>query len=91
MASKLKRQRARKMYGLNYLEGKRVLFTSGKWEGQQVTLDKRNKKGIWTISTYIRFYGWDYDTITDEQLVERCLELKSEFRDYKLSRICNYK
>lgn len=87
MASKLQRQKARSKHNLNFLEGKRVIFTSGKWEGQEVCLDKRSKKGFWTISTYIRFYGWDYDRITDHVLFNNCQELKEQIRDYKLKTV----
>lgn len=99
MASKLKRKKSRNNYQLNFLEGKRFIFTQGKWAGQEVCLDKRNKKGVWDISTHFSsiktlangdmIIGWHYDRITEEQLIKFAdNKLKAEIRNYNLNKIC---
>lgn len=76
----------RMAHPMNTFIGKRVLFTSGNWKGEEVSLDKRTKKGIWTISYYNR-WEWDYDTITDKQLAECCDDIKAIHREVNLNKL----
>lgn len=90
MASRKHRTRCRvKAHPMNTLEGKRVTFTNGKWVGNTVTLDKRTKKGIWTISYFDR-YDWIYDTITDEELVSYCDDVKAIQREVNINKLGIY-
>jgi hypothetical protein len=71
---------------MNILEGKTVLFSSGNWKGEKVILDRRTKKGIWAISSYL-WYDWYYDTVTDEELISYCDDVKAIQREVNLNKI----
>jgi hypothetical protein len=64
-----------------------VLFSSGEWKGYKVNLLKRNKR-LWSISVYNNF-SFNHDTITDDELIKSCDEIKSDIREYKLKKIFN--
>jgi hypothetical protein len=70
---------------MNILEGKIVQFTSGPWEGCEVNIGRRSKKGVWDIEKYES--GWYEDKIKDEQLIEYSKEVRMLMRDVRLTNL----
>ena len=88
MSSRKKRRQLRKQSNPMYrLEGLEVEFTSGAWEGYRVLLLKRNIKGTWEICRFS--WGWEYETATDNDIINYSKDVRMLMRDIRLDNLLN--